>query len=149
MYTLYYRSEAKKSRKECEDRKSALIDALHRKCKALLELSEGSLVDNMSVLGTGDLDGEEGREQSATTTGLTAELISGAVQTADVSGAAQTSDGQTADVRGITKPVEGSGSSKLDQEFKDAFSELRKWVDTGVDVQYAALHAANEIRAER
>lgn len=132
-------SEAKKSRRECEDRKSALIDALHRKCKALLELSESSLPVNTSVLGTGDVNAEDGRGLPAVTGsvtgGLTAELISGAVQAVD---------------DGIKPVVEGSGSgSKVDQEFKDTFSDLRKWVDTGADVQYASLHAANEIRAER
>ena len=98
---------AKKVRKENEERKAALVDALQRKCKVLLELEEkmkasqprgeeGSSVEGSGAKGSGEVTQAEGTEDSSTVV-----QAEGKVDVGD--------KGDDSDV------------------FKLAFVELRKW----------------------
>ena len=95
-------------RKENEERKVALVDALQRKCKVLLELEEktravqpqgveeGSSVEGGGVKGSGAVAQAEGTEDSS--------AVAQAEGKGDVADTGDDSDG-----------------------FKLAFAELRKW----------------------
>ena len=101
-------SEAKKVRKENEERKAALVDALQRKCKVLLELEE-------KMKAVQPQGGEEG-------SGVAGSGVkgSGAVTQAEGTGNSDT----VAQAEGKTDVADEGDDS---DGFKLAFAELRKW----------------------
>ncbi|GAX82749.1 hypothetical protein CEUSTIGMA_g10175.t1 [Chlamydomonas eustigma] len=124
--------EAKKAKKDNEERRSALVDALQRKCIALLELEQVSMapvddsppVDMPAIAVDANEDKQQGLADGS--------LVGGSDATAGTAG--------------IHAHVVQQGK---EDEFKVAFTQLREWVDTATDVQYALLHAKAELKAKR
>lgn len=117
--------EAAQRKKDMEERKGALVEALAAKCSALQdqllqEQAEAAPTGQPSApaQAVGSVDGE----QPAVPAG----------ESAPAGGAGA-----------------GGGSAASSAAFEAAFKELRKWVDTAADEKYLVLHAKRERLAGR
>ncbi len=110
---------AKKVRKQADERKAALVEALAAKCTALLD-QEGVQQEAEGAASTATADGE-------------AEAVTAAGDGSKASTAAGAADGKASE----------------DDAAQAAFSQLRQWVDTATDVAHVQLHARIQARAGR
>ncbi|PRW39066.1 Tripeptidyl-peptidase 2 isoform A [Chlorella sorokiniana] len=115
-------------KKDMEERKSVLIEALAAKCGALLELQQAGSASASTAAG-------------AAATASTSPADAGEVPPAG--GAAAAAAG-AADAAGS-----GAGEAADTGAFEAAFRELRKWVDTAADEKYVLLHAKRDMLAGR
>lgn len=123
------RAEAKRARRENDERRSTLIDALARKAGALLDLAELSV----PVVTGGTSTGSQGTSTGA---GSAADAAAGAAAAAAAGGAASAS-------------ASASGGAGDADALAACMAELRKWTDTGSDAAHLMLHARAEARAGR